>query len=207
MKVLITSGPTWVKLDEVRIISNQSTGEMGRLIAKVFEENGAKVTLIEGPVREAYKTKRVKILKYSFFEELTKTLKQECRKQYDVVIHAAAVSDFKPASFFKGKISSKSAVNLKLIPTEKIINLIKKLSPKTILIGFKLEPNISINNIKRITKSLFQESHCDLVVANSINKGYTGFIIDSDGKILARASNKNRITKALAKILRPQGSE
>ena len=200
MKVLITCGPTWVKLDEVRIISNQSTGEMGHLLAKYFQSKNAKVTLLEGPVRDNYKAKG-KVIKYKFFNELAETLKLECLKKYDVIIHAAAVSDFRPKQMLKKKLNSGRVFNLKLVPTRKIINDIKKLSPKTILVGFKLED--SLKTAVSMSKRLFADANCDLVVANTNQKGYEGLIIDSNRKILARASSKSEIAQALVQILRP----
>ena len=50
MRVLITCGATWVPIDDVRVISNISSGEMGHLIAQAFRQKGAQVTIIEGPV-------------------------------------------------------------------------------------------------------------------------------------------------------------
>jgi phosphopantothenoylcysteine synthetase/decarboxylase len=69
MKVLITCGATWAPIDDVRVISNISSGEMGHLIAEAFSLKNAKVTVIEGPVTHVLQNKKVKIIKYRYFDE------------------------------------------------------------------------------------------------------------------------------------------
>ena len=101
MKVLVTCGPTWVPIDAVRVISNHSTGEMGRLIAAAFVKAGAKVRVLEGPMS---------------FDDFARKFKAACTKKYDIVVHAAAVSDFKLKTAAKGKLSSGKTLNLRLVP-------------------------------------------------------------------------------------------
>ena len=201
LKVLVTCGPTWVAIDDVRVISNQSSGEMGHLIAEQFLTRGAQVTLLEGAVTHAWKNSSVKVIKYRFFDELEKNLRAELKKKYDYVIHAAAVSDFKLAKALKGKIDSSESLTLKLVPVRKLIDGIKKKSPQTFLVGFKLEPDLKMDNVVQQTKGLFEKAYCDLVVANSLEGGYKGFIVDADGQVLAKANNKKNIAKALIKLM------
>jgi len=205
MNVLITCGPTWVAIDDVRVISNHSTGQMGHLIAREFTARGARVTLIEGPVTHIWVDKSVKVIKYQFFDELAKVLKTELRKKYDMVVHAAAVSDFKVQNRVKGKMSSvetRHALSLQLIPTPKIINQIKKINPRVFLVGFKLESGLTAKNLKTKVQPLFEQAYCDLVVANSIQDGYRGFIVDKEGQVLAKAANKKTLAESLIKIVR-----
>src|SRR5580698_10572903 len=100
MRVLITCGATWTPIDDVRVISNISSGEMGHLIAQSFRQKGAHVTIIEGPVTHTLEDKKIKFIKYRFFDELARILKQELVKKYDIIVHAAAVSDFKVKGTF-----------------------------------------------------------------------------------------------------------
>ena len=207
MKILITCGPTWMPIDDVRVISNQSSGEMGHLIAQSLLTQGAKVTLLEGAVTDSWGEPSVKVIKYRFFDELQKALKAELKKNYDCVIHAAAVSDFKLAKPLKGKINSAKSLTLKLIPSFKLIDGIKKISPRIFLVGFKLEPGLKNSNVAKETRGLFKSAHCDLVVANSSTDAingvctYRGFIVDADGKILAKADTKRELARLLVKQL------
>lgn len=201
MRVLITCGATWTPIDDVRVISNISTGEMGHLIAEAFVLKNAKVTVIEGPVTHTLADKKITIIKYRFFDELQRVLKAELLKKYDLIIHAAAVSDFKVRGASTSKISSKKAINLKLVATRKLINDIKKLSPGSFLVGFKLESKLDPKNIFKSVKTLFTQSGCDLVVANSLTGGYQGFIVNADGNILSSVNNKQRLAQTLVNIL------
>src|SRR5208283_4531225 len=125
VKVLITCGATWTPIDDVRVISNISTGEMGHFIAQAFRRAGAGVTVIEGPVTHTLLARGIKIIKYRFFDQLAKLLKTELRKKYDIIIHAAAVSDFKLQGPYKGKVTSDRALTLRLVATPKLIKTIK----------------------------------------------------------------------------------
>ncbi len=185
MRVLITCGPIWVPLDAVRVISNRSTGEMGRVLAKAFLKRKARVTLVEGPMA---------------FDELKAVLRQKA-KGHDIIVHAAAVSDFKTASPLKAKLSSGKPLTLRLVPTEKLINSIKRWSPRALLVGFKLEPGLTSANAFRHARELFERAKCDLVVANTVSRGYKGFIVDADGNILGKADSKHKAAEALAKLL------
>jgi len=201
LRVLVTCGPTWTPIDDVRVISNVSSGEMGHLIAQAFKVNKAHVTVIEGQVTHALKDKNIKVIKFRFFDELASALKAELLKNYDIIVHAAAVSDFKVRSVSKSKISSGKDLNLKLIATPKLIKDIKRLSPDSLLVGFKLESNLNPKNIYNTVRSLFTVSACDLVVANSLKHGYQGFIVNADGDILSKAADKKILAQDLVRIL------
>lgn len=201
MKVLITCGPTWVAIDQVRVMSNISSGQMGHLIAKAFVEAKVSVTLLQGPVTDSTPLKGVRIIKYNYFDEMEKLLKVECSKNYDIIIHAAAVSDFMVENSIKGKIASQKKFNLKLVGTKKLINLIKQWAPKSFLVGFKLEPKLLITALSELTQKLFVESQCELVVANSTVPTYQGYIINADGDVLVKSKNKKDIAQALVRIL------
>lgn len=202
--VLITCGPTWVAVDDMRVISNRSTGRLGHLLAERFLKEKSSVTLIEGPVEERLNNKNIKVIRYNFFNELEVLLKKELTKRFEIVIHAAAVSDYKPDKPFKKKISSGlNELSLKLVPTRKIITMIKRVSPKSFLVGFKLESKMTPTIARQVSIKLFSMAKCDLVVANSLtgNK-YNAFIIDKIGNILAKADSKENITENLVKIIR-----
>lgn len=203
-KVLITCGPTWTPVDDMRIISNRSSGEMGQTIALDFAENGAKVTLLEGPVLVPLSGKTIKIIKFCFFDEFLDLIKIELNKKYDIIVHAAAVSDYKCKKKFNVKISSKlKSIALELIPTKKIITLIKKKCPETFLVGFKLESKMNEKLAVSKTKDLFTKSKCDLAIANSVKNGkYTGYILGPKNNFIEHKTSKKDISKALIGILK-----
>ncbi len=202
-KILITCGPTWIPIDDTRIISNKSTGELGQMIAQDFASQGAKVTLLEGPVTSSLKSFSIRVTKFYFFDEFYKLMKKELKKNYDVVIHAAAVSDYKLDKPFKTKLKSKHAeLKLTLIPTKKIINMIKELNPKVFLVGFKLESIMNKAAAKEMSQDLFERAHCDLIIANSsVDQKYLGYIVDRNYEFLAQEKSRTAISKSLIKTI------
>lgn len=202
-KVLITSGPTRVPIDEMRVLSNKSSGQLGRLLAERMSRQGAQVTLLEGPVTEPLRLPSVKVVKFVYFQEFFKKIKKELKKKYDICIHAAAVSDFQLTKSFRGKISSEAkSLRLNLVPTPKIVNFIKKWNPGILLVAFKLEPALTSASARRKSRQLFQTAQCDFVVANSLDNGkYRGWILDKARKILAAASSREKMAEALIKTI------
>jgi phosphopantothenoylcysteine decarboxylase/phosphopantothenate--cysteine ligase len=202
-RVLITSGPTSVPIDGMRVITNRSTGEMGRLLAGACLKRGVKVTLLEGAVTTELPLPRgVRQRKFYFFSELEKSFKLELGKRPDIVIHAAAVSDFRLSKKFKGKLSSGDKVKLKLVPTKKLVNGIKKAGRPAFLVAFKFEPKLGHDYILRKTRPLFKEAKCDLVVANSIKgKKYHAAVVYPDGRMSGGVSSKQALAQLLIKSL------
>jgi phosphopantothenoylcysteine decarboxylase/phosphopantothenate--cysteine ligase len=200
-RILITCGPTWVPVDIMRVISNRSTGALGQMIARDFADAGASVTLLEGPTIQKVSSGFIKVLPFIFFDELAALLKKELKKNYDVCIHAAAVSDYQLKDPGQTKISSRlKQLNLVLVPTPKIIDTIKHLNPDVFLVGFKLEADLTAKDALDKTRGLFEDSRCDLVVANSLQgEKYSGYIVDKNKNISARQLSRQRLSKTLVK--------
>jgi phosphopantothenoylcysteine synthetase/decarboxylase len=203
-RILITGGPTWVPIDAMRVIGNRSTGTLSHLLAVALADEGATITLLEGPVQHPLKDKRIRVVPFVFFDELAAALEKEVKtKPYDIVIHAAAVSDFKLQKPFKTKIDSANQLVLTLVPTEKLITKIKRWAPRTFLVGFKLAGTMNARCAASKTAALFSTPHCDLVIANSIQNGaYEGFIVGPQKNILAFASTREHLVRALVEVLK-----
>ncbi len=105
-KLLITAGPTYEPIDDVRFIGNYSSGKMGFDIAKAASQRGADVTLIAGPVSLGT-PKNVNRLDVKTSSEMFNAVKSNS-SDTDYIIMAAAVADFKPTSFHSGKIKKSS---------------------------------------------------------------------------------------------------
>ena len=203
-KILVTCGPAWVPIDAVRVVSNVSSGALGQRVALDCARSGAKVTLLEGPVTAPLSSRSIRILKFCFFDELQKLLKQELHKDVDAVIHAAAVADYKLKKPVRHKLSSeKRTLRLEFVATPKLIRTIKRLAPKTFLVGFKLEPHIFRKSARRKVRELFRKADCDVIVGNALPaRGYKGFVLDRDERILASAADRAKMSRALVRILR-----
>ena len=187
MKILITAGPTWVKIDEVRILTTIFTGNTGVYCAQQLAKRGAQVTLLINPhcygISRKARVSGIKIVPFHYFEEFKARVAKELRKtRYDAIIHSAAVSDYTLVRAFAGKIpSGKSALTLRLKPALKLITLIRSLAPDSLLVQFKLEIKRS-GLIEKAYKSL-KGNTSDFVVANALvdlKTSYKAFLLDKN---------------------------
>ena len=109
-KILMTAGPTIEQIDPIRAITNQSTGKTGVSLAKELVSAGAKVTFVYGPGNEK-PPKGAKIINVVSSNELYNVVKNQLKNKFDIVIMAAAISDYIPKNPSKKKIKS-SKTNL-----------------------------------------------------------------------------------------------
>jgi phosphopantothenoylcysteine decarboxylase/phosphopantothenate--cysteine ligase len=185
-KIIVTAGGTMEKIDDVRYIANKASGKMGVAIAQECYLRGANVLLL----RAKNSVKPRFIIKEELFisaQDLFKLIKKYI-KDYDVIYHTAAVSDFSVENSFEGKISSKTELMLKLKPQIKIISQIKKLNSKIRLIAFKAEYTSNKKTLVKAAYEKIKETKADAVVANDVsnNKGFDVdqnevYIVSPDG--------------------------
>lgn len=200
-RILITAGPTWVPIDEVRVISNIASGETGILLAEKLLKKRVEVTLVLGPVGSCRINKKIKLLRFKFFNELRSKLKQELlSKNYDCIIHCAAVSDFRPLNPIKGKLASDKACNLKLTVLPKIVDEIRRLRPLAKLVMFKLEAGVSDVELIRRARKTLRKVQADLIVANRITPSYKAFILNKN-EILGRINSKKELADTLVNFI------
>jgi phosphopantothenoylcysteine decarboxylase/phosphopantothenate--cysteine ligase len=206
-KILMTAGPTIEYIDPVRVITNQSSGKTGILLASELISAGSKVTLVYGPGIEK-PPKGAKVIKVSTSKEMYDAVKKEMGKKFDVVIMAAATSDYTPENPSKKKIKStqdKIKINLKKVP--KIIDQIKKYQKNVILVGFKAEVNLSKKDLIYTAQKKLQESNADMIIANDIgssrykkNPENNEVLIIDSGKVRSSGwRKKQKIAKFIRK--------
>ena len=186
-------------IDKVRVISNIASGETGILLADKLSEQGAKVTLVLGPGNDknGIQNSRIKIIRFSFFEELRQALKKELKaSRYDFIIHSAAVSDFAPQKPIKGKLKSGRPYILRLKALPKLSADIRRLAPDAGLVLFKLESGIKDEELIQRARKTLADSQADLIVANIIEPRYKSYILDAK-KIYSRAGSKQEMVSNL----------
>ena len=206
-KVLITAGPTIEYIDPVRVITNQSTGKTGVLLASEFVSAGAKVTMIYGPGTEM-PPKGAKVVHVKTSSQMSEALRKEMRQKWDIVILAAAVSDYSPEKPSKTKLDSNlSRISLKMKKVPKMINSIKKIQKDVFLVGFKAETGISKEQLIKKAREKIVHADCDLVIANDIgtkrykeNSGYNNVIsVDLKHTTESGWKEKSKIVKFIRK--------
>lgn len=191
MKILVTSGGTSEAIDRVRSITNHSTGRLGLVITEALIKAGHEVCLIT--TSHAIKPASHPNLKIIEIKN-TLDLLEEMRnlvKDYQVLIHSMAVSDYTPvymtnidevqasqdlSEFLtkhntETKISSKEdAQILFLKKNPKIISLVKEWNPKIHLIGFKLLVDVSQEHLIQVARESLEKNQADLIVANDLTQ-------------------------------------
>jgi len=192
-KIIITAGGTMEKIDEVRFITNRSSGKMGVALAEECYLRGANVLLLRAK-NSIYPRYLIKEKIFNTAEELLQLIKVNIGG-VDLFFQTAAISDFKVDRSFKGKLSSDQSINLKLIPQIKIVDEIKNLSPKTTLIAFKAEYNLGERLLIEKALEKLKESQADVVVANDISRNDRGF--ESDNNEVYIISKNETVKKIL----------
>ncbi len=198
LRILVTAGPTYEYLDPIRIITNPSSGKMGIALAKAAHRRGAKVTLIYGPGSETPPS-YLKIINVKTTQEMHRAVLSELKKHnYDVCFATAACADFTPVRTYTKKLVSNRKVTLTLKPTPKIIDDIKKISPRTFLVAFKAEYNRPKRDLIQAGRKRLKSSQADLIVVQDVSKPGVGFqsdtnevdIIDSQENVVHIARQK-----------------
>jgi len=175
-KVLISAGPTIEELDPVRFISNHSSGKMGYSLAEKALSLGAEVKLISGPTNQSISSKNIKIVHIKTGKELHEAILNDYNNS-DIVIMAAAVSDYKPIEFSEKKIKKdNNELNIKFEKTTDILFELGQNKKNQILVGFALENNNELSH----AKNKLEKKNLDLIVLNSLNDEGAGFGYDTN---------------------------
>ena len=206
LKVLVTAGPTQEAIDPVRYITNHSSGKMGYAIAKMAMLRGADVTLVSGRTALA-PPPFVRVVPVVTARDMYEAVTSVSQEQ-DIIIKAAAVADYRPASVSDEKIKKKDDdMSIALERTDDILKYLGEHKPDgQFLCGFSMETENMIGNsrVKLTRKNL------DMVAANNVKMAGTGFqgdtnvltLITQDEEVsLPLMSKEDAAGKILDKIL------
>ena len=174
--VTVTAGPTQESLDPVRFLTNHSSGKMGYAIAREAMLRGAEVTLISGPVALA-PVPGVELVKITTAQDMLEAV-QAALPQTDILIKAAAVADYRPATVAGEKLKKKDGELS--IPLERTADILAWVSenrhPGLFVCGFSMETENMLENSrgKLIKKGL------DMIVANNLKTQGAGFGVETN---------------------------
>ena len=178
--ILITTGPTYEKIDPVRFIGNYSSGKMGFALADECTGRGAKVILVTGPVQQqthypVFMRQDVESAE-QMFNAVTSLF-----GNVDAAILTAAVADYTPEQVADQKIKREKTgeMTLNLKPTQDIaayLGNLKALYPEKVLVGFALETNDEQHN----AEDKLNRKNLDFIVLNSLNDKGAGFRCDTN---------------------------
>ncbi|WP_456477450.1 bifunctional phosphopantothenoylcysteine decarboxylase/phosphopantothenate--cysteine ligase CoaBC [Methanopyrus sp.] len=205
-RILVTGGPTMEPLDNVRVITNRSSGRTACEICRELRARGAEVVFIHGPLRVDPPPTDERVEVETTREMLEKVVSRV--DDADAIVMAAAPSDFRPAKRADGKLDSRREHEIRLIPTEKIV---REVFPDFdgVRVAFKLDPE-PVRGARR----LLDEVPCELVVANPPETAGAEesewWILDGNGDVIERVRGDKRelakkLVDALSKLLRAPG--
>ena len=175
-KVLITAGPTQESIDPVRYITNHSSGKMGYAIAKMAHLRGADVTLISGPVNIKPFT-GIELVPVKSANDMFQAVTSRS-SEADIIIMCSAVADYTPVSYSEQKVKKHDGeLSIELTRTKDILGYLgEHKHDGQILVGFSMETeNLIENSRAKLTKK-----NVNLICANSISDGNTGFAVDTN---------------------------
>jgi len=203
MNCIVTAGPTYEPLDDVRRLTNFSTGRLGTELANFLAARGHKVILLIGTMATHGGERRAqRVETFTTTADLREKLKAVSAKKVDAIFHAAAVSDFafgkswlrSPSgelTEFKSakKISTRQGKWLvELAPTPKIIAGLRGWFPRTRIAGWKFEADGGRAAAISAARRQIAECSTDLCIANGPAYGEGFGLVARDGKVVHLAS-------------------
>ena len=189
LKALITAGPTIEYIDPVRIVSNRSTGKMGYALTRAAWRRGAEVTLVSGPTH-LDPPRGIEVITVKTAEEMREAVLHNYRDK-DVVIKAAAVSDYRPMRKAQEKEKKKgSPITVEMIPTPDILAELGKDKGDITLVGFAAETTDHVAN----AMDKIRKKNLDLIVVNDVSGEDRGFAADSNEvRMIDREGNQEAV--------------
>jgi phosphopantothenoylcysteine decarboxylase/phosphopantothenate--cysteine ligase len=169
-RIIITGGATAEAIDPIRILTNRASGKTGVELALEAFRRGADVTLVH---RGCMGIQGICEFYGESAGDMTDTVIEELGKGYDMLISAAAISDF-TVSQSKDKIKSAKEMTLLLKPAPKLIRVARRKYPGLKIIGFKAETGVTEDELIRRARESIDSSDLSMVVANDVSSGGMG---------------------------------
>lgn len=202
-KILVTAGGTKERIDPVRYISNDSSGKMGHAIAEAAMKKGAEVILITASELAVHS--QIKQIKVESAQEMYEAVDANFENS-NVLIMAAAVSDYTPVKQENHKMKKKDELSIELKKTKDILKEMGQKKTHQLLVGFAAETD----NIEEYALKKLKDKNVDFIIANDVSRRDRGFnsnenevIIYSkqDDPVLISLSDKSRIAERIIELV------
>ena len=189
--VLVTAGPTYEDIDQVRYLGNRSSGRMGYAIAEEAARRGARVVLVSGPTQLA-PPETAEVIKVRSAQQMRDAV-QRVAGEADVIVMAAAVADYTPANgALSGKIEKgqdDAGLALTLVRTPDILAELgrgRRGGSRPLLVGFAAESGDPIER----GRDKLRRKNVDMIVANDISRPNAGFDVETNAATLITADGE-----------------
>lgn len=194
-KVVISAGGTQENLDPVRYLGNRSSGRQGFALAEIAAQRGADVTIVAGNTEALPVPSGAAVVRVTSTRDMQEAMNAESANA-DIVIMAAAVADYRPASVAESKMKKGSAdadlAHLELVENPDILKgLVERrdsgaLNPDAIIVGFAAETGDETTTVLEYAQRKFAKKGCDVLMANEVGEGKVFGQPTSAGWILRR---------------------
>ncbi|GAA4792380.1 bifunctional phosphopantothenoylcysteine decarboxylase/phosphopantothenate--cysteine ligase CoaBC [Actinomycetospora chlora] len=185
-RVVVSAGGTAEPLDPVRTLGNRSSGRQGYALARVAAQRGAEVTLVAGTTADLEPPASVDLRRVQTTREMRDAV-LDAAKAADVVVMAAAVSDFRPSSVSAGKI--KKGDDAPSIPLEFNPDILRELVtedvPRRLVVGFAAETGDEHGSVLEYARAKLERKGCDMLVVNAVGAGKAFEVEDNEGWLLS----------------------
>lgn len=186
-RALVTAGPTIEVIDPVRFVSNRSSGKMGYAIAEALRNRGAIVTLVAGPTT-LEDPKDIEVIHVQSAEEMFEQVTSRFDEQ-DIVVKAAAVSDYTPVDVLEHKMKKQDGdLSVSFIRTKDILKYLGEHKTSQYLIGFAAETE----DIENYAQQKLRKKNADVIISNNVGDMSIGFSSD-DNELTMHFKNNEKV--------------
>ncbi|MCS5349367.1 bifunctional phosphopantothenoylcysteine decarboxylase/phosphopantothenate--cysteine ligase CoaBC [Staphylococcus aureus] len=184
---LVTAGPTVEVIDPVRFVSNRSSGKMGYAIAEALRDRGAIVTLVSGPTN-LEDPENIEVIHVQSAEEMFEQVTSRFKLQ-DIVIKAAAVSDYTPVDVLEHKMKKQDGdLSVSFKRTKDILKYLGEHKTSQYLVGFAAETE----DIENYAEQKLRKKNADVIISNNVGDMSIGFNSD-DNELTMHFKNKEKV--------------
>ncbi len=195
-KVLITAGPTREALDPIRYVTNHSSGKMGYSLANSFKGLGAEVVLVSGPV-ELAPPNGVETINAVSTEDMFERVKEHM--DADIGIFSAAVSDYTPVTYSKGKMKKTDDSDNLVVEMKQTTDILKYVghnSENMTVVGFAAETD----DVKNYALKKLKEKNADCIIMNDVSNPEIGMNSDDNEVAMLYRNGKETYLEKASKV-------
>lgn len=198
LRVVVTAGGTREPIDSVRFVGNRSSGKMGLAVAREARRLGAEVAVVAANVERV--EPGVEWHPVETVDEMSRSVMQLAAGA-DVLVMAAAVSDFKPASALQSKVRRSEGLSVEFVATEDILAAVRGRNPRLFMVGFAATHGDPVPD----AREKLSKKGVNLVVGNDISRVGIGFgaeenevyVVSPDGDRLVAQASKTDVARAI----------
>ncbi len=205
LRAVITAGGTSEPIDDVRVVTNLSTGRFGAAIARALRARGVEVTLLAGKAlarQPSWIPHGVDVVPFGSFVDLDRVLTKAVKEPPDLLFMAAAVSDYSPIPA-DGKIRSNAdELTIRMVRNTKLLaELRDRCGPDTFIVGFKLLSRVSAEVLRTVAHKQAEDCSLDLTLANDLQHleadRHPALMVSPDGASIAVDGTKDQTAARL----------